>query len=268
MELEVTLTPESEVTSTVISNNSNNSNDSDRSNDQSINAPANTPTVTPPTAIVRFPNMVTLPSQNQTSTMGHIHTNPFPNTTTNTTSYPHSSSTSQLPLLITTSGSTIQTNTNVTSEHVFSNIVQRSISTSNEIQQRAAIMASSSSLPYLQLQSSQTLHAISQSSNNNLHTSSIVTNVKVQPKIPGKGGRGSRANNNRPPPGAVNLERSYQICQAVIQNSPNRHQLKAQLRPPPSLLATATTNNSATSTNKLNKRDDNISSTNKIVYKV
>lgn len=46
------------------------------------------------------------------------------------------------------------------------------------------------------------------------------------PKIPGKGGRGSRSNSNRPPPGAVNLERSYQICQAVIQNSPNRHQLK------------------------------------------
>ncbi|XP_074103481.1 transcriptional regulator additional sex combs isoform X2 [Cotesia typhae] len=39
------------------------------------------------------------------------------------------------------------------------------------------------------------------------------------------------------PPGAVNLERSYQICQAVIQSSPNRDQLKAHLKPPPSLLA-------------------------------
>lgn len=57
------------------------------------------------------------------------------------------------------------------------------------------------------------------------------------PKIPGKGGRGSRSNSNRPPPGAVNLERSYQICQAVIQNSPNRHQLKGQLKPPPSMLS-------------------------------
>ncbi|KAG8231908.1 hypothetical protein J437_LFUL011377 [Ladona fulva] len=39
-----------------------------------------------------------------------------------------------------------------------------------------------------------------------------------------------------PPPGAVNLERSYQICQAVIQNSPNRDQLRCQLKPPPSSL--------------------------------
>lgn len=52
-----------------------------------------------------------------------------------------------------------------------------------------------------------------------------------------KRGRGSRTTNDRPPPGAVNLERSYEICRAVIQNSPNRHQLKAQLRPPPSMLA-------------------------------
>lgn len=42
-------------------------------------------------------------------------------------------------------------------------------------------------------------------------------------------------NNQRPPPGTVNLERSYQICQAVIQNSanPNRQQLNNQLKPPP-----------------------------------
>jgi additional sex combs-like protein len=43
-------------------------------------------------------------------------------------------------------------------------------------------------------------------------------------------------NNLRPPPGAVNLERSYQICQAVIQNSPNRHQLNCHLKPPPTTL--------------------------------
>ncbi|XP_076619061.1 transcriptional regulator additional sex combs isoform X3 [Colletes latitarsis] len=60
--------------------------------------------------------------------------------------------------------------------------------------------------------------------------------------------RGSRNNNKeqgggrsrsttKEPPGAVNLERSYQICQAVIQSSPNRDQLKAHLKPPPSLLA-------------------------------
>lgn len=49
----------------------------------------------------------------------------------------------------------------------------------------------------------------------------------------GGGGRGRGHSGSKPPPGAVNLERSYQICQAVIQNSPNRHQLKCQLRPPP-----------------------------------
>ena len=45
-------------------------------------------------------------------------------------------------------------------------------------------------------------------------------------------------NNQRPPPGTVNLERSYQICQAVIQNSanPNRHQLNHQLKPPPQVM--------------------------------
>lgn len=39
-------------------------------------------------------------------------------------------------------------------------------------------------------------------------------------------------NNHKPPPGTVNLERSYQICQAVIQNScnPNRMQLNNQLK--------------------------------------
>lgn len=47
------------------------------------------------------------------------------------------------------------------------------------------------------------------------------------------GGRGRGQVGSKPPPGAVNLERSYQICQAVIQNSPNRHQLRCQLRPPP-----------------------------------
>lgn len=45
-------------------------------------------------------------------------------------------------------------------------------------------------------------------------------------------------NNQRPPPGSVNLERSYQICQAVIQNStnPNRQQLNNQLKPPPHVM--------------------------------
>ncbi|XP_071448971.1 polycomb group protein Asx isoform X1 [Hetaerina americana] len=48
-----------------------------------------------------------------------------------------------------------------------------------------------------------------------------------------------------PPPGAVNLERSYQICQAVIQNSPNRDQLRCQLKPPPSSLLAAVSGGAA-----------------------
>lgn len=59
--------------------------------------------------------------------------------------------------------------------------------------------------------------------------------IVVQGGLPQRSGssRGRGATSNKPPPGAVNLERSYQICQAVIQNSPNRHQLRCQLRPPP-----------------------------------
>lgn len=72
----------------------------------------------------------------------------------------------------------------------------------------------------------------------------------------GSGGSRSRASSNKPPPGAVNLERSYQICQAVIQNSPNRDQLRCQLKPPPSLLAA--NNNSSSGTNK--KSDNSNSS--------
>ncbi|XP_041976297.1 putative Polycomb group protein ASXL3 [Aricia agestis] len=50
---------------------------------------------------------------------------------------------------------------------------------------------------------------------------------------------GRSRSSNKVPPGAVNLERSYQICQAVIQNSPNRDALRSQLRPPPALLTRA-----------------------------
>lgn len=86
----------------------------------------------------------------------------------------------------------------------------------------------------------------------NTNTTKIVTNTvpyipvtsssQVRPLKTGgkeKGNRNSRSATNKPPPGAVNLERSYQICQAVIQNSPNRDQLKAQLKPPPSMLASS-----------------------------
>jgi len=67
---------------------------------------------------------------------------------------------------------------------------------------------------------------------------STIAQQRLQPKMPT--GKGRKATSNRLPPGAVNLERSYQICQAVIQNSPNRENLKAQLRPPAAILNQAT----------------------------
>ncbi|XP_065214391.1 polycomb protein Asx-like isoform X2 [Planococcus citri] len=87
---------------------------------------------------------------------------------------------------------------------------------------------SSSALPYIALTTS--------------------TPVRAVPTKTQSGGRGGRGTSNRPPPGAVNLERSYQICQAVIQNSPNRDQLKFQLKPPPSLLKNKDCNKTQNST--------------------
>lgn len=100
--------------------------------------------------------------------------------------------------------------------------------------------------------------------------------IGSKPSITNKRGRGSRINNSRPPPGAVNLERSYEICRAVIQNSPNRHQLKAQLRPPPSLLAknvhvtnsTITSGGTVTKVVKKMPDEQTISTTNRIMLKV
>lgn len=91
---------------------------------------------------------------------------------------------------------------------------------------RAGMVQSSSALPYLALSTSQPIRA-------------VPAHTKVKLKAQGAAGR-TRCG-NKPPPGAVNLERSYQICQAVIQNSPNRDQLRGQLKPLPSLLAAATT---------------------------
>ncbi|KOB65172.1 Polycomb protein Asx [Operophtera brumata] len=64
------------------------------------------------------------------------------------------------------------------------------------------------------------------------------TMMNVRPGKKSKMGKDSNRSrtSNKVPPGAVNLERSYQICQAVIQNSPNRDALRGQLRPPPALL--------------------------------
>lgn len=90
-----------------------------------------------------------------------------------------------------------------------------------------------------------------------------------------KRGRGSRIISDRPPPGAVNLERSYEICRAVIQNSPNRHQLKAQLRPPPSMLAknvqiTSSATTQGTTVTKFVKVPDEqtAAKTSKVMFKV
>lgn len=72
------------------------------------------------------------------------------------------------------------------------------------------------------------------------------------------------------------MERSYEICRAVIQNSPNRHQLKAQLRPPPSLLAknvqvtNTSTATGGTITKIIKKASDEqtIATSNRIMFKV
>ncbi|KAJ8916216.1 hypothetical protein NQ315_016355 [Exocentrus adspersus] len=97
---------------------------------------------------------------------------------------------------------------------------------------RPNMVQSSSALPYLALTTSQPIRA-------------VPTHSKTKPKSSqGSSGNRNRGNTNKPPPGAVNLERSYQICQAVIQNSPNRDQLRCQLKPPPSLLAAAQASNS------------------------
>lgn len=60
----------------------------------------------------------------------------------------------------------------------------------------------------------------------------VIPGSSHRPGVASGGGRGRGQGGGKNPPGAVNLERSYQICQAVIQNSPNRHQLRCQLRPP------------------------------------
>ncbi|XP_026473568.1 polycomb protein Asx isoform X3 [Ctenocephalides felis] len=110
--------------------------------------------------------------------------------------------------------------------------------------QRTAIVASSSSIPYLSLGTSAPIRAVTQRPKSK--------NSKDQ----GSNGTQSNRNrtNNKPPPGAVNLERSYQICQAVIQNSPNRHQLRCQLKPPPSSFLNNISNNNNNHTKKIENR--------------
>ncbi|PSN41755.1 hypothetical protein C0J52_08862 [Blattella germanica] len=92
-----------------------------------------------------------------------------------------------------------------------SNVVSSSLT-------KTAAVASSSAVPYLALSSNTPVRAI-------------------PTQLPKSQNKSKPRDSSQPPPGAVNLERSYQICQAVIQNSPNRDQLRCQLKPPPSLLA-------------------------------
>lgn len=252
----------------MVSNNSNNSSDSDQSQEPPLSSSSSnsTPTVIPPTTIVFLPSMVSVPNSMTQHPIGSIQTTYINSVPSNATSLASHQSQSQ---------------------HIYNKSIQRPAQiqlpqqatvqmaqqagqlplsqTTNH--QRAAIVASSSSLPYLSLSTNQPLRAVA-----GTISSQLQQNPPKHPKIPGKGGRGSRSNSNRPPPGAVNLERSYQICQAVIQNSPNRHQLKAQLRPPPSMLSTTPSSNSSSNSSSPTittvKRDDSVSSSNRPVYKV
>lgn len=218
--------------------NSNNFCDSDLSNEETKPNPflsSHITTVIPPTTIVCLPSLIPV-----SNALLHQSTNvqsayiSSPNITTSTNSKVSTHSQHQQNIL-TNKGHrpsiSLSLPPNATQHH------------------RSSIVASSSSLPYLSLATTLPLRA-------------VTTINQSKNKAPIKGGRGSRTNSNRPPPGAVNLERSYQICQAVIQNSPNRHQLKAQLRPPPSMLGSTT--NVANNT----KKDDNLSTSGKIVISV
>lgn len=70
-----------------------------------------------------------------------------------------------------------------------------------------------------------------------VNSTAITQNMRPVGKKPKLGKESNRnRSSNKVPPGTVNLERSYQICQAAIQNSPNRDALRGQLRPPPALL--------------------------------
>lgn len=97
-------------------------------------------------------------------------------------------------------------------------------------------IVSSSAVPYLAVAGNTPLRAISTPSPT-LPQVAPQFRPKLRSKDTGLSCKSRRNNSSKPPPGAVNLERSYQICQAVIQNSPNRDQLRFQLKPPPSLLA-------------------------------
>lgn len=216
----MTLTPEPEVSSSTLASHSSYSGgpsfcDSDQSNEEQRvfgSSASMAPNVIPPTTIVCLPSpMSSTGETNQMQT--YITSSNFD--------------------AISKGNTAVQSTVVFTNNHIQRPPVSLSlppVSTQPNISHQSTVAASSSSLPYLSLASTQPLRAVPQ-------PQSIGGNRPKVPQIT-KSGRGSRGNSNRPPPGAVNLERSYQICQAVIQSSPNRHQLKAQLRPPPSMLST------------------------------
>nr|XP_045626482.1 polycomb protein Asx-like isoform X4 [Procambarus clarkii] len=77
--------------------------------------------------------------------------------------------------------------------------------------------------------------AVPSSSSMNV-ASKIKTVRTLNQGMPGSGTMTVKVTKSRTP-GGVNIQRSYEIVQAVIANSPNRDQLQAQLKSPASLLA-------------------------------
>uniref|UniRef100_A0A7G3AT95 Putative phd domain of transcriptional enhancer n=1 Tax=Lutzomyia longipalpis TaxID=7200 RepID=A0A7G3AT95_LUTLO len=281
LELEVTLTPEAEVSSTVVSQA-----DSDGSNENVSIAKAisrQTPTVFPPTTIVCLPTAMTSVSQNS-------------NATHSTTKHPLTIMTQSQPTGTVAQAKVLQhVNTSVNEKFPTTMILTTSTgqkeqpivmaAVKQEVQHvnqeihlqkpRAAVVASSSSVPFLSLTAAQPLRSVA----------NVVNQVAGRAKMTtvgagNKGTGGRRSQSNKPPPGAVNLERSYQICQAVIQNSPNRHQLKHQLRPPPSMLAATSGNSGSDNSNSSESGSSNcskkeeqtqhgvVTSTNRTIYKI
>lgn len=272
----MTLTPEAEVSSTVVSQA-----DSDASNEGGI--VAKTPTVFPPTTIVCLPTHVTSVQQNSSPVQTGITKVPLtivsqPQGATNATVQPkvvtqhvNAGGGGKFPttMILTTTTGPKETPT-------VAPIVVATVKQDVQATPRAAVAASSSSVPFLSLSAGQPLRSVA-------NVNQVVPGRGKAPNLGAgtKGGGGRRSQSNKPPPGAVNLERSYQICQAVIQNSPNRHQLKHQLRPPPSMLAAAAaansgsdnSNSSESGSSSGSKKDDQtqhgvVTSTNRTVYKV
>ncbi|GAB0097154.1 hypothetical protein DMENIID0001_127620 [Sergentomyia squamirostris] len=287
LELEVTLAPEAEVSSTVVSQA-----DSDTSSEGSVTTTKSnstsaifTPTSTSGSSIVCLPlplttvqqqtpfspatiskmslAIVSQPQQQQQQLLTTAHAKIQSLTAVSTAKFPTTTM-----ILTTTSGGQKE-----------SPIVLTTVKQEPQTP-RTTNVGTSSTLPFLAFSAAQPLRSVSNVVNQvaAVRTKSLGSSGGNK----GGGGGGRRSQNNKPPPGAVNLERSYQICQAVIQNSPNRHQLKHQLRPPPSMLAAAAAASSGSdnsnssesgSSSGGSRKDDQtqhgaVTSTNRTVYKI